>query len=203
MTIKSESIQDLGMWDWDRLDHRLGLVANGPPAAKLAAAIVPGERIDRAYEQGVFQRTNLPGFSMVEASIGYFAREIFKILRDAGSKEGFVVEQVADNKPSEHFRRFFLTDEIADQIKQDCTFEPTMAFIDDKQQCAIATCYSDYSLLCMSQHLFDEFLSSNPLDLTLWRDEPRYPLAETFLQAVALAERRAKSWDERMKPRRA
>ena len=188
----------MGTWDWDNIPHETIDAAGSPEAARLAATIVPDERLSDNWLQRVKDLTGLPQLSLVEWSISDEVEGIFGLLRDAGSSKGYVVEQHAVDT----VRVIDLTDKVAERIAIDVSMDLPMAFVDDQAICALASFFSDYALISMRPDLLERWINREDLDLTLWGDEERYPRPTTIAVAKALAALREAAWDSHVEQSR-
>jgi hypothetical protein len=183
----------VGTWDWNDVENKVVPLDAAPPPAKMAAAIISDERFDEDWERKVFALTGLPQISLVEWHVCSEVESIFGILRDAGSQRGWVVESGGGHAAQEYAREIELSASRAEQIHRDLAMEFPMAFVDDQQLCVLVSLYSDYALICLHEDLFQKWLATNPVDLTLFAHEP-YPVASDLKTAQTLARRRSTSW---------
>jgi len=186
----------MGCWDWNDVPSQTGSMAGAPPAAKLAASIVPGPKLDAEYEADVAIKTGLPQLSLIEWSISDEVPQLFELLRMSGSTCGYVVNQIEQFRPASTFRKIELTTEIAEAIASDSAMDMPMAFVDERCVCALVSFHSDYALMCLEPNLFGKWLKANPKDLTMWAGEEPWPLADNLPFAQELARKRLISWNE-------
>lgn len=168
----------------------------------MAAAIISDERFDDEWERKVFELTGLPQISLVEWHLCSEIESIFGILRDAGSQRGWVVERGEGYVAEDYSREIALCASTAEQIHRDSAMEFPMAFVDEQQLCVLVSLFSDYALIGLREDLFENWLASNPVNLTLFAHEA-YPVANDLKTAQALALRRSASWYAHLRETRA
>jgi hypothetical protein len=192
----------MGTWDWDEVSHELVLLGEAPAAALQAAAIISAPVFDDDWEKGVLDQTGLAQLSLAEWSISSEIETIFAVLRDSGSKFGYVMEPGAASKAEGTARKLALTPATAKTIADDLAMDFPMAFIDEQQLCLLVSYFSDYSLICQREDLFETWLANNPIDLALHENEPPFPAADNLKAAREFAARRRIAWDEFMRKMR-
>jgi hypothetical protein len=192
----------MGTWDWNDVENKIVPLDAAPPAANLAAAIISDERFDEEWERNVFDLTGLPQLSLVEWHVCSEVESIFGILRDAGSQRGWVVELGEGHAAENYTREIALSASTAEQIHRDLAMEFPMAFVDDQRLCVLVSLFSDYALICLREDLFEKWLATNPVDLTLNAHEP-YPVARDLKTAQTFAHRRSASWYAHLRETRA
>lgn len=187
----------MGTWYWEGVHSITAPMEHAPSAALLAASICPGQLLDDDYEAFVGAKTRLPQLSLVEWSVSDMAPAIFPLLREAGSHVGYVVSQGAEYRPEGGFRTLALNSPTAEAIIRDSSMDMPMAFVDEHCRCALVSYHTDYALISMTTHLFDQWLKKAPLDLSMWSDDEPYPLANDLETAQQLSRRRKDSWSTR------
>lgn len=153
------------MWDWGDVDCELLSLTNPPPPVQLAIAILPEIPIPGTWEAPAVERTGLPCIPLEEYDIHEDVIDIFAFLRRSGSTHGYVASVYNSEDEGETYRRFRLTERVANQIKRDRAMDFAMAFVDDRMSCIIVTWWSDYALLGMREELFATYLQEHPLDM--------------------------------------
>ncbi|MEE4289792.1 MAG: hypothetical protein V2J14_10515 [Erythrobacter sp.] len=184
----------MGTWDWEGVENDIVALNRAPACAQLAAAIISQDMSSEEWARRVLEQSGLPQVGLVEWHLCDEVESIFELLRAEGSQIGYVVEQEAGRAAKEYARRISLSAATAEQIYRDLAMEFPMAFVDDQQLCLLASCFSDYALICLREDLFEKWLATRKLDLTLFADEEPYPVACDLKTAQALALRRSSSW---------
>lgn len=180
----------MSFYDWDDISHEIGALAGSPKPAILAAQIAPSLPLDEEFERRVFQVTGLPGIPLEEISIQDLLPDLLPFLKSVGSHTIYVAGRGDEDPEVGNFQSFDLSEHVCAQVMRDSVLELPCGIVDDQRVCAIVTWFSDYTLLCMREDLADQYLARHPLDLTLYEDGPRYPLARSLAEAQRLANRR-------------
>lgn len=186
----------VGTWDWKAVRHELVPPDQVPEAARLVAESITGPVYDEDFERGVLEQTGLAQLSLIEWSVSSEVESIFKTLRQHGSEWGYVVEQGAPALTESPPRKIALTAATAKKISDDLAMDFPMVFIDDQQTCMLVSYFSDYALICLREDLFETWLADNPIDLTLFYDEPPFPAADNLKAAREFADLRDVAWDD-------
>jgi hypothetical protein len=155
----------MSMCNWDEVDSDMHSLADPPPAVQLALAVLPEIPIPGRWEGPAIERLGMSCVPLEEYDIHEDIADIFAFLTSAGSTRGYVASVYGSEDELETYRRFDLTERVANQIKRDRAMDSAMAFVDDKLRCAIVTWWSDYALLGMRADLFESYLRGHPLEM--------------------------------------
>ena len=178
----------MAVWDWDDVPHQVcAFDGSAHPSARLAASLVPpAPPLGPAYDAWFAERSGHPVLQLCEWSVSDLIPSIFAVLRENGSRFGFVVEQAQGWVPAETYCKVTLDEATAAQIARDSAMDPTMAFADDTGRCVLASWWSDDAWIAMEPDLFAQWLSREPLQMLIDGDWRSF---DTFASAKAAANR--------------
>ncbi len=130
---------------------------------------------------------------LVEWDLSEDAPLLFEALRKAGATKGFFIEYPGQEELGPAFRECDLTPAAAAVVSAEDLFGWSTIFVDDTFLSVIAAWFSDFTYLCMSPALFDEYLAANPLFLDI-KGDAREPTADRFQAALKGAFKRLEDW---------
>ncbi|AQR75189.1 hypothetical protein [Sphingomonas sp. LM7] len=186
------------MWEYDDRHFRSGDLHEEPAIARFVSGLVSGGpgRID--IHRSVISRYPLEALPLIEWNLSEDVPALFETLKSGGATNGFFLDY-PDHAATGLFHACDLTPEVAALVRDEDLFGSAIVFVDDLILSAVAAWYTDITVLCMRQPLFDAYLTEYPLYLDLEGDPAELP-ASSFEAALAAATKRLADWSSFMPP---
>ena len=190
------------MWDWSSEHFRTRRIEEEPALAAFASALVVEGPGGLEVNRSVLSRYQMRALPLVEWDLSPQAPFLFETLRGAGATKGFFIDYPGQEELGDRFRECELTPAAAALIREEDLFGWAAIFVDDRFLSTIAAWFTDFTYLCMSPGLFDQYLTGSPLFLDLNGDDAEAP-AKNFQAALRGAFKRMDDWSPATSPVRA
>lgn len=183
------------MWEWSSKHFQTRDVVDEPFVGTFVSGLSAGGSGGLDVNASVLSRYRMKALPLVEWDVSPDAPMLFESLRNAGATKGYFVEHPAYENLMHTFRECEITSQVAAAIVDEGLFGWSTMFVDDKLLSVVAPCFTDFTYLCMSPALFDQFLSNHPMALDIHGDLDERP-ATTFQEALRGALKRLDDWSE-------